>query len=46
MHGSSLIAVSRGYALVAGCGLLTAVAFLVAEHGAPEHGLSSYGTRA
>ena len=46
MHGFSLIAVSRGYSLVVGHGLLTVVASLVAEHGALEHGLSSYGTRA
>ena len=44
MHGFSLIAVSRGYSLVVGHGLLTVVASLVAEHGALEHGLSSYGT--
>ena len=46
VHGFSLVAVSRGYSLVAGHGLLTVLASLVAQHGALEHGLSSYGTRA
>ena len=30
--GFSLVAASRGYCLVTVCGLITAVAFLVAEH--------------
>ena len=33
LHGLSLVVVSRGYSLVAVCGLLTALASLVAEHG-------------
>ena len=33
MHGLSLVVVSRGYALVAVPGLLTAVASLVVEQG-------------
>ena len=33
MHGLSLVGVGRGYTLAVVCGLLTAVASLVAEHG-------------
>ena len=48
----SLVAASRGYSLVAGCGLLIAVASLIAEHGlysvqasvVAAHGLSSCGS--
>ena len=33
VQGLSLVVASRGYSLVAGCGLLMAVASLVVEHG-------------
>ena len=42
--GCSLAIASWGYSLVAVQGLLTAVAFLVAEHGPRAPGLSSCGT--
>ena len=47
VQGLSLVVASRGYSLVAGCGLLIAVASLVAEHGLwLGHSLSSCGTQA
>ena len=41
MHGFSPVVASEGSSLVVVCGFLTAVAFLVAEHG-----LSSCGVQA
>ena len=37
LHGLSLVAMSRGYPLVAMCGLLIAMASLVGGAGAPGH---------
>ena len=39
MHRLSLVAASRDYFLVAVCGLLIAVASLLAEQGSRAHGL-------
>ena len=47
VQGLSLVGARRGYSLVAGCGLLIAVASLVVEHGLQlAHSLSSCGTQA